>query len=113
MDVDHCALDDVGSRALNDRVDGNPLRQTTLLLVPKRGRIAHPANGSAAAGDRAYIATLATVVQRLQEKRINSGVAGEVAIDELSCVGLVDPQAIGQSKRALAIDDAEVHGFRA
>ena len=50
--------------------------------------------------------------ERLQQKGINPRIARKIAIDEVRCVVLVDAQALGQPKRALAINDAKVHGFR-
>src|SRR5437588_9215761 len=95
IDIDHRSLDDIGRRALNHRVDRDPLRQVSLPLIAERRRVANTRDRPAAAGDRADVAAFAALAQRLEQERIDAWVTGEIAVDEEAGVLLVDPQALG------------------
>ena len=109
MDVDHGLLDDVGSGALNDRVNGNSLGQIALPLVRQRGRIANAAHGAATIEDRADVAIAASLHQGLQQEGIDTRIALKVAVNEDRGVALVDSQALSQAERALSINHAKVY----
>ena len=108
----HRQLDQVGRRALHDRVDGRPLREREGEhaggVPPGRPR-PDAADRPPPAEDRGHMPIAAAAVEHLVHEGGRPGEGLEVGGDEGGRLRLRDPQALGQAEAALAVEDAEVH----
>ncbi len=66
-----------------------------------------------AAEDGGHIAVAAAVVERADHEFGDAAVGVKIAVDERGGFFLRDAEALGETERALAVDDAEVDGFGA
>ena len=103
-DAYHGQLDDVGLAALDGRVDGVALGKASHGGVARRdvGQVA------TAAEESLGITLLACHLLRLLHILLHLGEGGEIAVDELAGLAVVDAHALCQAVGGDAVDDAEV-----
>src|SRR6185295_12111923 len=107
MNVDHRQFDQVGRRALDDRIDGGAFRQVPLTT----GTSAYAANCSPSPEDSTNIPFSAALFQYFCQEFFDSRIAVEISLDKLCRGRLFDSQLFGQPERALPINYAKIDRF--
>ena len=104
MDVDHRDLDDVGGRALHDRVHGQAFAEAARLPV-RRADLRH---GASPAEECRHVAVALGLLDRALDEVLDVREAGEVGVDVLLRLLARDLQVLRESERGDPVDDPEV-----
>ena len=100
----HCDLDDVGGRALDRRVHGQPLAEGARAPLAR----AQLRDAPAAPEQRGHVAVLGRPLDRRPHEVAHLREARQVALDELARLVLGDVQPVGEPERGEPVDDSEV-----
>ena len=110
--AEHRQFDEVGGRALHDRVDRGPLGEREgkdARGTPPAGTVTDARDRPPSSEHRRHAAIAAAPIEHVVHEGLGAGERPEVGGDERGSLALRDTERLGQSKTALTVEDAEVH----
>ena len=108
----HGQLDHVGCRALHDGVDRGALREREIenpRSTAAAGPVAHPVNGPPSAEHGGDLPIAAAAVEQPIHKLCGAREGAKIGGDEAGRLSLGNAQRLGQTKRALPVENSEIH----